>query len=231
MKKAQNRGDSPDKLFDTLYNLIKTLRGRGGCPWDRKQTLNDIRMYVIEEAYEVLDSVEAGDMDELCDELGDLLFMVLFMVRVAEEKGSFTLNDVLERIKDKMIRRHTHVFGREKVESAEQVVENWKRIKEKEGKGGNRFAFNMPATIMIRRNSGEIKRALGITEEDKDKVVNIITEKIKLALEDSAFSEERLPSLIPELLILIVLLAKEIKLNAEDLIRSRTRELLSLNGI
>jgi MazG family protein len=118
-----------------LQDLVAGLRGPEGCPWDLKQTEDTIKMYLMEEAYEVLDAIEKGAPDEVCQELGDLLFQILFLARMAEERGEFDLVDVLQRITEKMIRRHPHVFGRTRVDGAEEVSANWERIKREE-KGG-----------------------------------------------------------------------------------------------
>jgi MazG family protein len=118
--------------MSALAGLLARLRGPGGCPWDAKQTDETIKTYLVEEAYEVVEAVETGTPSEVCQELGDLLFQILFLARLAEEKGTFDLVDVMERIHRKMVRRHPHVFGREQVSDAEEVVSNWQRIKKAE---------------------------------------------------------------------------------------------------
>ena len=130
----------PDKLSGALLALVELvarLRGPGGCPWDAKQTDETLKIYLLEEAYEVLDAVERSSPRQVCQELGDLLFQILFLAHLAEERQEFDLVDVLETIREKMIRRHPHVFGDVAVETAEDVAENWAEIKrnEKEGKG------------------------------------------------------------------------------------------------
>jgi MazG family protein len=119
-----------------LADLVARLRGPGGCPWDAKQTKESVRMYLLEEAYEVLDAVEGGDSGDLCAELGDLLFQVFFLSYLAEEESEFDLVDVVEGIISKMIKRHPHVFGEAKAETPEEVAVNWARIKrEEKGEG------------------------------------------------------------------------------------------------
>ncbi|MBW1721350.1 MAG: nucleoside triphosphate pyrophosphohydrolase [Deltaproteobacteria bacterium] len=120
------------RAFIALSELLETLRSPGGCPWDARQTDDTVKMYLLEEAYEVLDAVEKGDSGELCGELGDLLFQILFLARLAEERGEFDLLDVLQGITRKMRVRHPHVFGTLELESPEEVAENWARIKKKE---------------------------------------------------------------------------------------------------
>ena len=115
-----------------LVRLAKRLRGPGGCPWDAKQTDQSVKNYLLEEAYEVVDAVEKADPELICDELGDLLFQIVFLAQLASERNEFDLADVVERIEKKMIRRHPHVFGDVEVADAEEVARNWARIKQEE---------------------------------------------------------------------------------------------------
>ena len=108
------------------------LRAPGGCPWDREQTHASLKTYLIEEAYEVLDALERGDAMELAEELGDLLLQVLFHADLAREAGTFDISDVVTGIRDKMIRRHPHVFGDVKVETSSEVLKNWAQLKAQE---------------------------------------------------------------------------------------------------
>lgn len=123
--------------FHFLAGLVARLRGPGGCPWDAKQSDLSIKSHMLEEAYELADAVERGDPDEVRLELGDLLFQILFLTELASERGQFDLRDVIDGITAKMIRRHPHVFGSASVSCAEEVVDNWNKIKraEKDGRG------------------------------------------------------------------------------------------------
>jgi MazG family protein len=116
-----------------LLGIMARLRDRdGGCPWDLEQTFATIAPYTIEEAYEVADAIERNDLPELKSELGDLLFQVVFHARMAEEAGAFAFGDVARAICDKMLRRHPHVFGGQKIESSAEQTELWERIKRDE---------------------------------------------------------------------------------------------------
>jgi len=119
------------KLADIqkLVDLVARLRGDGGCPWDREQTRESLKPMLIEEAYEVLDALDGADAAELKGELGDLLFQVVFHAQIAREKGEFDLADVIDRLHEKMIRRHPHVFGNADLRTAEDVLKNWEDIK------------------------------------------------------------------------------------------------------
>ena len=108
------------------------LRDPGGCPWDREQTIHTLSPYFLEEAYEVVDAIALDDPDKLCEELGDLLLQIVFVSRIAREKGWFDLDAVSEKISEKMVRRHPHVFGDRQVEGSAEVMRNWEDIKREE---------------------------------------------------------------------------------------------------
>lgn len=120
------------KLFENLVAVQARLRAPGGCPWDGEQTHSTLRTYLIEEAYEVLDAIEQGTPEDLAEELGDLLLQVLFHADLARETGAFDISDVIAGIRDKMIRRHPHVFGDVKAETPGEVLKNWAQLKAKE---------------------------------------------------------------------------------------------------
>ena len=117
-----------------LIRLVETLRGENGCPWDKKQTPQTIAMHLIEEIYELLDAIESGGPEDICEELGDVWFHILFIASIFQESGHFNIGDVVHRNAEKMIRRHPHVFGEGKIDSADDVIAQWHKIKEKEKK-------------------------------------------------------------------------------------------------
>lgn len=135
MKNGNGKTSYP---LDPLVGVMARLRAPGGCPWDREQDHYSLTPYLLEEAYEVLDALEQGDMYKFCEELGDLLLQIVFHAQIASENGHFTINDVIASITEKMIRRHPHVFGDVTVENSSQVLENWEKIKQREKDGGNR---------------------------------------------------------------------------------------------
>jgi tetrapyrrole methylase family protein / MazG family protein len=112
-----------------LVELVARLRGENGCPWDREQTRETLKPMLIEESYEVLDALDAPDPSELKEELGDLLFQIVFHSQIAQEKREFALDDVIDRLHEKMIRRHPHVFGGADLRTSEDVLKNWEDIK------------------------------------------------------------------------------------------------------
>ena len=121
-----------DPTFEDLVEIMAILRGDAGCPWDKEQTHESIKKYLVEETYEVLDAIDEKNMHKLCEELGDLLLQITFHARMAEEKGCFNINDVIKGIIEKMIRRHPHVFGSESLDSPEKVLVKWEEIKDVE---------------------------------------------------------------------------------------------------
>lgn len=125
------------ELFAEMMGIIAKLRGPDGCLWDRKQTLKSLAPNIIEEAKEVSDAVEAEDMDNLCEELGDLLMVILMKIEIAKEKGLFTYSDVLEGAIGKFTRRHPHVFGDVKVNTSEEALAVWQKAKREEKKVNN----------------------------------------------------------------------------------------------
>ena len=124
--------------FATLVDIIARLRAPDGCPWDREQTHQSLREYVLEECYEVLDALDEGDTQKLCGELGDLLLQIVLQARIAHEAGEFELRDVLTAINTKLIRRHPHVFGKIRITSMKQLIDNWEKIKQSEKTGKKR---------------------------------------------------------------------------------------------
>ena len=119
----------PKSNFDQLIEIMAQLRGPEGCPWDREQTHKKLKPFLLEESYEVLDAIESGTDEDLVEELGDVLLQVVFHSQIGEEENRFTIDDVLEAIVDKLIRRHPHVFGDVKIEDADHVVTKWEQIK------------------------------------------------------------------------------------------------------
>jgi nucleoside triphosphate diphosphatase len=120
--------------FERAVSIMARLRAPGGCPWDREQTFDSIKPYTLEETYEVLEAIDNRDWQELAGELGDLLLQVLFYAEMAQEEGTFTIDDVLERLSRKLVDRHPHVFGDVKADTSTEVLRNWEALKAEEKK-------------------------------------------------------------------------------------------------
>ena len=132
MKNKQEIINEKKHDFDSLRSVMALLRGKGGCPWDREQTHASIRKCLIEETYEVVEAIDTEDAALLREELGDLLFQAVFHARIEEEKGSFTIEDVVHDITAKMIHRHPHVLGAGDAKNSDQVLQKWEEIKSQE---------------------------------------------------------------------------------------------------
>ena len=130
----------PAAAFGELVSVMRRLLAPGGCPWDREQTLDSLRPYLLEETYEVLEAMERGTPEEHCEELGDLLMQIVFQAEIRERDGAFSVADVARAIVEKLVRRHPHVFADARVEGADDVAVQWEEIKaeEKRAPGGGR---------------------------------------------------------------------------------------------
>src|SRR6266566_3302600 len=136
------------RSFDELVQLMTTLRGPNGCPWDRKQTLPSLKPFIVEESYEVVDAIDRGDRAALAEELGDFLLQAVFVAEIARAEGSFDIYDVITAIHDKLVRRHPHVFGEVEAKDAEQVLVNWEKLKNEERKAENKSVLSgVPAAL------------------------------------------------------------------------------------
>jgi len=131
-KPVKRRQATPGEWFEKLVAVQARLRAPGGCPWDREQTHESLRTYLIEEAYEVLGALESGNDAKFAEEMGDLLLQIVFHSQIAQEKGRFTISDVIREIHDKMVRRHPHVFGETRAKDSAEVLRNWEQIKAEE---------------------------------------------------------------------------------------------------
>lgn len=121
-------------VFNELLDVADTLLGPNGCPWDREQSFATLRPYLLEETHELLEALDLGDKEKIQEELGDCLYALVFIAKLAEQQKLFTMSDAIRTVVEKLVRRHPHVFGELKIDSAKDVVHNWEEIKKKEGK-------------------------------------------------------------------------------------------------
>ena len=209
--------------FSKLVKVMATLRSEEGCAWDREQTHDTLKPCLIEESYEVLDAIEKQDMYNLCEELGDLLLQVVFHAQLASEASEFELQDVLQGIIQKLIRRHPHVFGKEKAETAEAVILTWDRIKKEEKASENEdVAFfhdplGLPALMLASATQRRVAK-VGFDWSDLEGPWGKVQEELqelKSALADGIGVREELGDLI----FAVVNLSRFLKLNAEEVLR------------
>jgi MazG family protein len=207
------------KSFQDVVELSKYLRSPEGCPWDREQTLNTLKSFIIEEAYEVIQAIEADDTQELKEELGDILYEIIFASQISSEEGKFGIDDVVDQLYYKLVRRHPHVFGEEKAKDAEEAVKRWhgEKMKEKERKRTLlQIPRSMPALLRAQR-VGEKASQVGF---DWTKAQDVI-EKVKeeLAELERAIESDQKNSIKKEwgdLIFSLVNLARHLKLDSES---------------
>src|SRR5258708_21682413 len=134
---SKHRERTPGEWFEKLVSVQARLRAPNGCPWDREQTHQSLRTYLIEEAYEVVEALESGSDAKFAEEMGDLLLQIVFHSQIAREEGRFTVAEVIREIHDKMIRRHPHVFGKTRAKDSAEVLRKWDQIKAEERRASN----------------------------------------------------------------------------------------------
>lgn len=220
------------RSFDELVQLMTRLRGPQGCPWDRKQTLPDLKPYVIEEAYEVVDAIDRNDRAALLEEIGDFLLEAVFITEITREEGSFDVYDSITAIHDKLVRRHPHVFGDVEAKDAEQVLVNWEKLKQDERKAENKSLLagvpqSMPALLKASRLTEKAAR-VGFdwrrTEDVFDKVDEEIAElREAVASGNTAHVHEE----IGDLLFTIANIARKVNVNPEEALQSTNRKFMS----
>lgn len=221
MTTEQSRWDE----VGAIWEIIDQLRGEPGCPWDRKQTPESVQTYLIEEAHEAASAVRMGDTVEAAEELGDLLFMVLFMIHLYEEAGAFRLESVCRLIREKMIRRHPHVFGEITVETAQEVRDNWEQIKAREkaasGKQEGSVPRSLPALMrayrMVSRLARDKTAAWNSPKAQLDALETTLR-RIRVTMEAQGTVSEKD---IGESLLTLVNLARLVGYRAEDTLHER----------
>ena len=211
--------------FARLVEIMATLRGPTGCPWDREQTPDTLKPYLIEETFEVLEALEAKDVSAFKEELGDLLLQIVFHAQLMAEAGAFTIDDVAQAIADKLVRRHPHVFADVKIKDAEEVGQNWAKIKaqEKAGKTDRSVLAGVPhgapALIQTQR-LGEKAARVGFDWTSAPEVFKKVEEEVlELSVTLSASDTERQEHELGDLLFALTSLARHLNLDAETALR------------
>jgi ATP diphosphatase len=215
----------PSRDIEALLEIMRRLRGPSGCPWDREQSFATIAPYTVEEAYEVAASIEEKDFAALPDELGDLLFQVVFHARIAEEQGLFDFGDVVTAVTDKMIRRHPHVFGGEgAAQDAGGQKLAWEALKaaERIKKDQPSILDDVPLALPALLRADKLQRrasSVGFDWDDAGKVIEKIAEEAREVVEaglDQAKREEE----IGDLLFVVANLARHLKVDPEAALRA-----------
>lgn len=204
----------------SLIQIIEKLRSPSGCPWDREQTREKMGYYLIEEAYEVKEAIDEGLPEKIKEELGDLLFQLLSIIEISKEKGEFTLEQVIETARSKMIRRHPHVFDKCKLKTAGEVLTNWVEIKRKEKKDSDSILNGIPRSIpSLHRAFIVTQRAarIGFDWEEKEGILRKLKEELK-ELENAVRvgSKKKIIQEMGDLLFTIVNLGRFLEISPES---------------
>ncbi len=217
--------------FQKLLEIIQKLRSPDGCLWDIRQKKEDVGRYLIEETYEVVDAIDSGSPQDIKEELGDLLFQILFLTRISEEAGEFDISDVIREISKKMIRRHLHVFGNKKFKDIQEIKSSWEDIKkhEKNTKG-------KPLFHQIPHSLPSLLRAQRITEKASQvgfdwKTIDGVLKKIEEELAELRFalkSKEKgqIKDEIGDIIFSLVNLSRFVEINADEALRSSIKKFM-----
>lgn len=219
--------------IDRLRSIMDRLRGPDGCPWDREQTLQTLSTFLLEETHEVLEAIASGTPDDHREELGDLLFQIVFQARLAQERGEFTLEDVMRSIGDKIVRRHPHVFGDTPLSTSGEVLAQWEQIKtdERRRKGvASMFAGvppALPALLKALRISAKAAR-VGFDWPDRDGLFDKLREEIEELRQALAGGiSSRIEDEIGDVLFTVANVARAADLDPEAALQAATRKFVA----
>jgi tetrapyrrole methylase family protein / MazG family protein len=219
--------------LEDLVLLIKKLRAPDGCPWDRQQKREDIGKYILEEAYEVIDALAERNRQAIKEELGDLLFQILFLSEMEAEANEFSLSDIISGIRNKMVRRHPHIFGDVKANTAEEVKENWQHIKKKENDAKNikqDLFNNIPRALPALKRAQKITSIASFYGFDWPKTADVL-KKLKEELDEfntalTNGNQKKIEEELGDLLFTLVNLSRFIKVDAETALMKTTHKFL-----
>lgn len=218
-----------EKTFDDLVTLMTRLRGPGGCPWDRQQTYQDLKPYVIEEAYEVVEAIDLEDRRSLQEEIGDLLLEAVFLAEIAREEGAFDIGGCITAIHDKLVRRHPHVFGEVKAESAEEVLTNWERLKSAERREEDKSVLSgvpraLPALLKAVRLTEKAAR-VGFDWRKTEDVFQKLDEEVEeLQQAIRGADPKEIEHELGDLLFTIANVARKLEVNPEEALQGSNRK-------
>jgi len=209
--------------FARLIKIMETLRGQCGCPWDKEQTHDSLKPYLIEESYELLEALDEGKPERIKEELGDLLFQIIFHSQISKELGQFDINDVIAGITEKMIRRHPHVFGNKKLRTSKEVIDSWQEHKKREGKGYESAISGVPRALPALLRAHELQKKatrVGFDWENIEDVFKKLDEEIKefrCALKKKG--QKDIEDEIGDIFFVLVRISNFVGVNPEDALR------------
>src|ERR1051326_7023755 len=217
------------RSFDELVQLMTRLRGPDGCPWDRKQTFDSLKPFIVEESYEVVDAIDKNDRPDLAEELGDFLLQAVFVAEIAREEGAFDIGDVITAIYNKLVRRHPHVFGDVEAKDAEEVLVNWEKLKNEERKAENKSVLagvpqSLPALLKASRLTEKAARVGFDWRQTSDVFAKLSEEIAELHEAIDSGDESRVHDELGDLLFTIANIARKLNVNAEEALQSTNRK-------
>ncbi len=218
--------------FESLKQIIRDLRGPEGCLWDKEQTHNSLAPYAIEETHELVEAIESGNEAHICEELGDVLFQVVLHAAMAEERNAFNIQDVIESINSKIVRRHPHVFSDTKVESSEEIIKNWDEIKkqEKKNKISKNKLFDVPPGLPALQRSSKIGEKTEKYKFDWSESAQVLTQlKSEIAELEQAMQQKDQASIkheIGDVLFSAAQLARHLNSDPESDLREANRRFI-----
>jgi len=206
--------------FKELLNIMEKLRGEKGCPWDKEQTRESLKPYIVEEVYELLDAIEENDPEKIKEELGDLLFQIVFQSQIARENKEFDMSDIIDMIAKKMVSRHPHVFGNTTCSTSDEVVAQWEVQKKREGKLRESILEGVPETLpsLLRAHRLQ-KRAAGVgfDWERADDVFKKLDEELKEFKEAlGTKNKDMIEDELGDIFFMLVNISRFIGVNPED---------------
>ncbi len=206
--------------FKELLSIMQRLRSEKGCPWDKKQTRETLKPYIIEEAYELIEALEENAPEKIKEELGDLLFQIVFQCQIAKENHEFDMSDVIEKIGTKMISRHPHVFGDAECRTPEEVIEQWEILKKQEGKLRDSILEGVPAAMSSLLRAHRLQKRAAQVGFDWEKVEDVLKKvdeemnELKEALKSG--KREDMEDELGDIFFMLVNLSRFMKVNPED---------------
>ncbi|MBI2877367.1 MAG: nucleoside triphosphate pyrophosphohydrolase [Candidatus Tectomicrobia bacterium] len=215
--------------FERLLAIMATLRSEGGCPWDREQTRQSLKPYLIEEAYEAVEALDQGDPEKIKEELGDVLLQVVFHARISQELEEFDIEDILQALVQKMIRRHAHVFGPQKAANSQEALTRWEAIKRGEKRHLPRHSaldgvpLHLPALLQAQRLQEKASR-VGFDWTEVSPVLEKVEEEWReFRQADAQGDRSEMEKELGDLLFSLVNLARFLELNAEESLRKASQ--------
>lgn len=225
--------NDPETAFKKLTDIVDTLMSENGCPWDKVQTHDTLKPYLVEEVYETLEALDHGNPDDIKDELGDLLYQIMFHAKIAAQKNEFDIGDVIDSISEKMVRRHPHVFNDGKLDTPDEVVDQWEEIKKTEKTHSKRESIldGVPKQLPGLQRAQKLQKKAAKHGFDWDKITAVFD---KLDEEVAEFkeavlsqkTEDDITAELGDILFVLVNIARHKNIDAEEALRATNNKFI-----